>query len=116
MFQIKVITEPVSLSDLRVIAEHQFGSLVKAVVNIETNIMAIGGEMHADEEAYLMNEGSRQEDLWGINIYPDQPEENRVEFDSMINIRPYMNNRSRGVENPETQKKILSIVKQLVKE
>ena len=116
MFQIKVITEPILLSELRIMAEHQFGSLVKAVVNIEKNIMAIGGEMHADEEAHLMSEGSRQEDLWGINIYPDQPDENRVEFDSMINIRPYLNNRSRGVENIETQKKILSIVKQLIKE
>ena len=116
MFQIKIITEPVSLSELRVMAEHQFGSLVKAVVNIETGIMAIGGEMHADEEAHLMGEGSKQQDLWGINIYPDQPAESRVEFDSMINIRPYMNNRSRSVENIETQKKILSIVEKLVKE
>ena len=97
-------------------AEHQFGSLVKAVVNIKMGIMAIGGEMHADEEAHLMGEGSKQEDLWGINIYPDQPAESKIEFDSMINIRPYMNNRSRGVENVEIQKKILSIVKQLIKE
>ena len=116
MFQIKVISESIPLSDLRTMAEHQFGSLVKAVVNIETCIMAIGGEMHADEEAHLMGEGSKQEDLWGINIYPDQPAESRVEFDSMINIRPYMNNRSRSVENVETQNKILSIVKKLVKE
>ena len=116
MFQIKVITEPISLSELREMAEHQFGSLVKAVVNIETKILAVGGEMHADEEAQMMSEGSRQEDLWGINIYPDQPEANRVEFDSMINIRPYMNNRSRSVEDAETQKKILAIVKKLVKE
>ena len=115
MFEIKVIVESIPLSNLKIMAEHQFGSLVKAVVNIETNTMAIGGEMHADEEAHLMREGSKQEDLWGINIYPDQPEESRIEFDSMINIRPYLGNHSRGVENIETQKKILFIVKQLIK-
>ena len=116
MFDIKFITSPIALSELRSIAEKQFGSLVKAVVDIDKKRMAIGGEMHADEETYLINEGSKQENLWGINIYPDQPTEHRIEFDSMINIRPYMGNRSRGVENPETQKIILAIIKQLITE
>ena len=116
MFGIRLIASPIALSELRSIAEQQFGSLVKAVIDIEKKIMVIGGEMHADEEIYLLNEGSKQENLWGINIYPDQHHENRIEFDSMINIRPYMGNRSRGVENPEIQKIILAIVKQLITE
>ena len=77
--------------------------------------MAIGGELQADEEAALMEAGSKQENLWGINIYPGQAGDDRIEFDSMINIRPYLGNHSRGVENIETQKKILFIVKQLIK-
>ena len=85
-------------------------------MDIEKNIIAIGGEMHADEEAHLISEGSRQKNLWGINIYPEYAGENRIEFDSMINIRPYLGNRSRSVENPEIQKKILSIVTHLIKE
>ena len=89
---------------------------IKIVVDVRRKILSAGGEKHVDGEQMLLKDGSRQEDLWGINIYPDQPDENRVEFDSMINIRPYMNNRSRGVENIDIQKKIVSIVKQLVKE
>jgi hypothetical protein len=116
MFQIKTITKSISLSELRSMAEAQFGSLVKAVVDIEKNIMAIGGEMHADEESHLIDEGSRQENLWGINIYPEQVLPDRIEFDSMINIRPYLGNRTRSVEDPETRKKIITIVSNLIQE
>lgn len=116
MFQIKIISTSVTLDELKTMAENQFGSLVKAVVDIEKNSMAIGGEMHADEEAHLLDEGSKQENLWGINIFPAQPPESRIEFDSMINIRPYLGNRSRNVENPEIQKKIIDITAQLIKE
>ncbi len=72
--------------------------------------------MHADEETFLINDGSAQQNLWGINIYPGQQGDSRIEFDSMINIRPYLGNCSRGVENPDVQKKIISIVAQLIKE
>ena len=116
MFQVTTISESITLSELKLMAENQFGSMVKAVVDIEKNIMAIGGEMHADEEAHLIDEGSNQENLWGINIHPEQVIPARIEFDSMINIRPYLGNRSRNVENPDTQKKIIEIVSKLIKE
>lgn len=116
MFQIITVSDSITLLELKSMAERQFGSMVKAVVDIEKNIMAVGGEMQADEEAHLIDEGCRQENLWGINIYPDQPMPDRIEFDSMINIRPYLENRSRSVENPETQKKIIEIVSMLIKE
>lgn len=76
--------------------------------------MAIGGELHADEEAALLASGSEQQNLWGINLYPAQPEDDWVEFDSMINVRPALGNRSRGVEDPAIQAKILAIVRELV--
>ena len=116
MFQIITIADSITLPELKQMAETQFGSLVKAVVDIEKNIMAVGGEMHADEEAHLINEGSKHQNLWGINIYPELTMPDRIEFSSMINIRPYMENRSRGVENPDTQKKIISIVSKLIRE
>jgi len=116
MFNVITISNPVALVELKSMTEIQFGTLIKAVVDIEKRIMAIGGEMHADEEAHLISEGSVPKNLWGINIYPEQAGENRIEFDSMINIRPYMSNRSRSVENPETQKIILEIVSELITE
>lgn len=96
-------------------AESRFGNLVKAVVDVERKIMAVDGELHADEEALLLENGSRQENLWGINIYPELDGPDRVEFDSIINIRPSQGNRSRGVEDPAIREKITQIVNNLVK-
>ena len=112
--EIKIIKNSVSKEELNDIAKNQFGDLVKAVVDIKKEIMAIGGELHADEEALLLQQGSHQENLWGINLYLNKPEEAWIEFDSMINIRPSQNNRSRGVENLDTQRKIINIVKKLI--
>ncbi|PYM50784.1 MAG: hypothetical protein DMD77_10485 [Candidatus Rokuibacteriota bacterium] len=105
---------PVTLEELRRLAADQFGDFVKAVVDVGRGVMAIGGELHADEEATLLDEGARQADLWGINLYPDRPVEEMVEFDSMINVRPSQSNRSRGVEDPTVRRQIQVIVERLV--
>ena len=110
----KIINEKISLEDLKKLAEESFGDFIKAVVDIEIEIMSIGGELHADEEYLLLNEGSKQENLWGINIYPFNDVEKMIEFDSMINVRPRQNNRSRGVENPVIQSKIIEITNKLI--
>ena len=91
--------------------------MVKAVVDIEQEIMAINGELHADEEAVLMEQGAKQSNLWGINLYPElYGQEDWLEFDSMINLRPSGGNKSRGVEDPEIRKRIREIVNNLVSE
>ncbi len=114
MDTIELITAPITLQRLREIAEKRFGDMVKGVVDVEKEIMALGGELHADEEAFLLESGSRQQNLWGINLYPDMDGADFLEFDSMINIRPSQNNRSRGVEDPALRGKIESIVRKLV--
>lgn len=90
------------------------GRLVKAVVDVVLGVMAIGGELHADEEQVLLDQGSRQRDLWGINLYPDDAGPDWIEFDSMINLRPSQRNRSRGVEDAGTREKIRTLVHSLV--
>ncbi|MBI5728909.1 MAG: hypothetical protein HY983_01525 [Candidatus Magasanikbacteria bacterium] len=111
----RLISAPLTLGELQEIATLRFGDLVKGVVDIEKKIMAIGGELHADEEALLLAQGSLQQNLWGINLYPAKPFPEMVEFDSMINIRPSQNNRSRSVEDKNIQKVILEIVGSLIK-
>lgn len=97
------------------IAREEFGDIVKAVVDIEQEIMAVGGELHADEEVFLSeNKGSKRENTWGINLYPKKTDEEWIEFNSMVNIKPAFGNRSRGVESLEIQKKIKETVKKLV--
>ena len=104
---------PVRLDELREMAA-MFGDMVKAVVDIRRDIMAVDAELHADEEALLIENGSDQNSLWGINLYPELNGDDFLEFDSMINLRPSQGNRSRGVEDPEIQERIRNIVNRLV--
>ena len=77
--------------------------------------MAVDAELHSDEEAFLLENGSKQANLWGINIYSELfGQTDFIEFDSMINLRPSQNNRSRGVDNPEIREKILEITNKLI--
>jgi hypothetical protein len=96
------------------LAREQFGDMVKAVVDVEREVLALGGELHCDEEALLLEDGSEPGHLWGINIYPEKPTADRIEFDSMINVRPSQNNRSRSVEDPEIRSRILRIVSKMI--
>jgi hypothetical protein len=102
-------------SELKAAAQPHFEEVVKAVVDVEEKILAIGGELHSDEEALLLARGSKQENLWGINLFTELDFSDMVEFDSMINIRPRQDNRSRGVENDILRARIVEIVKDLVK-
>lgn len=111
----EIVRTGVTIDHLKVLAEAGFGDLVKAVVDVERGIMAIGGTMHADEEAVLLDLGSRQADLWGINLYPAEfGSSGWLEFDSMINIRPGQSNRSRSVEDEATQGRIRDLIDRLV--
>lgn len=112
--KIRLIKEKITLADLKIIAAERFGDMVKAVVDVERGVMAIGGEMHADEEAFLLENDSAQKDLWGINLYPDAVDDDFIEYDSMINIRPRQGNRSRGVEDEAVRAKIVAVIKNLV--
>jgi len=114
MSLLRVVREPLHRTDVAMIAEGQFGDMVKAVVDVNRRVMAIGGEMHSDEEALLLDDGSAQQDLWGINLYPAETGAGWIEFDSMINVRPRQGNRSRGVEDPRLQQTIRTIVEELV--
>lgn len=112
--EIVIVRTSVTKAALKAMAERQFGDMVKAVVDIDQGIMAIGGELHADEEAQLLEQGSLQTNLWGINIYPERPASEWIEFDSMINVRPSGGNRSRYVERPEIRDAVTAIVNRLV--
>jgi hypothetical protein len=113
---IDIISDSISRQRLEELALARFGDMVKAVVDVEKGIMAVGGELHADEEALLIEQGSKQENLWGINIYINEPMPQAIEFDSMINLRPAQNNRTRGVEDASLRKIIIEIVTKLIKD
>ncbi len=109
----KIIKDKISIQELKEMAKNMFGDLVKVVVDVEKRIIAIDAELHSDEEATLIENGSKQENLWGINIYPEN-QEKLIEFDSIINLRPSQENYSQRVENMEIQKSITEIVNELI--
>ena len=113
---LRVVRDSVRRSELITLAQSQFGDMVKAVVDVRRGIMAIGGELQADEEALLLDEGSAQADLWGINLYPEESDEAWIEFDSMINVRPSQGNPSRNVEDQALREQIRRVVTTLVVE
>lgn len=106
----KLLEHPISREELKQIASERFITLVKAVVDVEQEIMVIDADMHADEEAWMIDNGSKQENLWGINLLVDSYGDDFVQFDSMINLRPSSGNMTRGVENKAVQEVIKEIV------
>ena len=113
---IRIIKQPITRFELHKIAKERFGDLVKGAVDIELGIMSLGGELHIDEEVVLIEqEKSKNENVWGINLYPDKEGEEFIEYDSMINIKPNLGNRTRGVDDPQIKEKIKNIVSKLIK-
>jgi uncharacterized protein DUF5674 len=112
VMEITLIDKPITREQVKAAAWPYYEEVVKAVVDIEKQVMAIGGEMHADEEQFLLEHGSKQENLWGINIFTEGPD--IMEFDSLINIRPGAGNRSRDVEDVAIRGRIIAIVTSLV--
>lgn len=110
MSAVEVITNSIAIDELERMAAGMFGNMVKAVVDVDRELLAVDGELHADLEALLIDDGSSQRNLWGINLYPEMAGDDFVEFDSMINMRPSQGNTSRGVENERMRARILEVV------
>ncbi len=111
---IKIVKDHISLEELQTLAADTFGDMVKAVVDIQTGIMAVGGSMHADCEQVLMDEGSVQENLWGFNIYPGKTGDDFLQYESLINIRPHEGNRSLTIQAEEIKNQIREIVNKII--
>ena len=112
----RILQEPISKSDLIKESTNFIDeNAIKSVVDVEKEIIAVDSPMHYDCEQLLLENGSTQNNLWGINLYLDSDDiDDMVEFDSMINVRPSQNNRSRSVEDENTQAKIKEIIKKWI--
>jgi hypothetical protein len=103
------------MDEVRRLARGRFGDMVKGVIDLRRGVLLLDADMHADQEAALLAEGSEQADLWGINLYPDADGTDWLEFDSMINLRPSWGNRSRGVDDAATRDAIAGLAARLVR-
>lgn len=111
---IKIIKDKISKEELAEIGKEFFDDMVKAVVDVEKEIIAVGGELHSEVAGILIKNNSQSKNLWGINIYFNKPKEEWIEFNSLINIKPALGNHSWGVESQEIREKIKKIVDKLV--
>ena len=89
----------------------EYESMIKIVVDIRRRILAGGGEMHSDCESVLLDDSSEQDDLWGANWFPA---EQRIAFESLINIRPRLGNRNILIQNEEIRKPVESITREIL--
>lgn len=112
----EILQAPITVSVLTEQYQNNFSDMVKGVVDVERGLLAIDAELHSDLEALLLDAGSRQEALWGINLYPEEEGEDLVEFDSLINIRPWQGNRSRGISDPKIQQQVRDVVRKWILE
>jgi len=111
--QTTIIQSRISIHELSKLAEHSYGDMIKAVVDIEKEIMAVGGTMHVDMIPLLKARGSIGKDLWGIKLYPGMPSMDKlIEFESLINVKE--GNPDENIKASEVKQKIIKIVEKLI--
>ena len=107
---VKVINKKITESELREVAKDFYGKMIKGVVDVECEIIAVGGEYHVDANEMLIKNNSKQENIWGFNWYFDKNESERIEYISLINIRPKQNNRTMEVQDIALRNKMKNII------
>ncbi len=108
--RIEIIAEPITRAEAMEIAKEIYGNMVKGAVDVEREILALGGEYHMDANTALLESGSRQENVWGFNIHLERPREDWIAFTSLINIRPAQGNRQMKIEDTTLCVKIADII------
>jgi hypothetical protein len=112
----KIIKDNINIAELKEMEKNMLGNLVKAVVDIEKEIMAVDAPLHSDlMEILLLEANSEPKNLWGINFYPEIEGDNFIEFDSMINLKPGLGNKTRGIKDTRIREKIVTIIGKLIK-
>ena len=111
---IKMIDRKLSEAEINQFLGNPYSETIKFVVDLKKEIIALGGEMHADGETLLLNQGSRQEDLWGANYYPHRTGEEKIEYVSFINIRPSARNLGMDVRDPKLRDKIKAVAEKIL--
>ena len=113
-FFMQILQKPISIAELKELAQNTFGDMIKCVADVTRGLLAIDADLHADLERLLLEDGSAQEDLWGFNLWVEEEGDDFIEFESLINIRSWQGNPSRDVEDPEVRAAIKTIVDKFI--
>ena len=101
--------KPTSVQVAEMLKEYE--TMIKIVVDIRRRVLAGGGEMHSDCESVLLDDGSEQDDLWGANWFPAEQE---IVFESLINIRPRLGNRSILIQSEELRQQVETVTVEIL--
>ena len=112
--KIKVITKPITRAQAHEIGKEFYDDMVKGVVDIHKEIMGVGGEYYMDANTVLIEHGSVQGSVWGFNVYPQRKREEWIEYTSLINIRPAVENRTMTVEDKAIRDRMKKIIEALI--
>ena len=112
--EIVIVEAPIAPAELRRLTDLFFGDMVKLVVDVERRRIGVGGQLHADAEQLLLEEGSRQEDLWGANYFPGRGLDDSIEYTALINIRPAHGNRAMEVEDASVRERMRALIRELI--
>jgi hypothetical protein len=113
-YPIEIIKEKIDKEYLKKFLDNPFKEMIKFVVDIEKEIIALGGELHSDAEEILTKNGSDNRNLWGGNLYPSGEKNNQIEYTSLINIRPSQDNPSMEIQSQEIKTKVDQIIDKLI--
>ncbi len=114
IMNIQLVRSRIDRGTLSKLAEENYGEMIKGVVDVTREIVALGGELHADAQAALLQDGSSHDDLWGFNIYVEKPRQQRIDYTSFLNVRPSAGNRSMEIQDHILRKRVREIVDSLV--
>lgn len=114
MSEIIITAKKISKLHLKEQCDRWFGDMVKLVIDVENEIMGIGGELHADVESLLLEQGSNQADLWGANFYPWHSPGERIQYTALINIRPHQDNPSLEILDETIRAKVTELIEKIV--
>ena len=109
-----ILDHKINIEEVKKLADFWYGTMIKGTVDIESGRVALGGDYHIESSEILTSSGSKFEDIWGFNIRFEENEDGVLEFDSMVNIKPNLGNRSRSINNQEIIKKVTEIIKKFI--
>ena len=107
---IKILDHKLNIDEVKELADYWYGTMIKGCVDIEQGRVALGGDYHIECSELLTSNNSKFQDVWGFNIRFEENPDGVLEFDSMVNIKPNLGNRSRSIDNDEVIKKARKII------
>ena len=114
VMNIIILDHKIDIEEVKKLADFWYGTMIKGTVDIELARVALGGDYHIESSEILTKSGSKFEDVWGFNIRFEENKDGVLEFDSMVNIKPNLDNRSRGINNEEVIKKATEIIHKFI--